>query len=187
MLKKVSLLLLFFVSYLPLFIILFIQNLKLKDNEIPYKTLKEIVSHNVIPIICLFLSISSIAVYFFISHYIKSFGFKTPEKVLKVKNTGIEYLAYLGTYIIPFIGMKFDTTNNAIATWILILVIAFIYPRTNLIYANPTLALLGYNIYKVNLEKDPDEEVVIITKEKIKKNKEYRLRELTDEVFFAKK
>lgn len=187
MLKRISLFILFFVSYLPLFVILFIQNLKPFYEGDKLKGWKEILKENQIATYCLFASILSLFLYFLISGMVQRYGFKTPETVLKVKNTGVEYLSYLGTYIIPFIGMKFDSVNNSLATWVLILVIAVIYPRTNLIYANPTLALFGYNIYKVTLEKDDDEEIVVITREKLKKRKSYRFKELTEEVFFAKK
>ena len=187
MLKRISLLILFFVSYLPLFIILFIQNLKPIYEGERLKSWKEIILDNQIATICLLASLVSLVLYFIISSLVQRYGFKTPETVIKVKNTGVEYLSYLGTYIIPFIGMKFDSVNNSLATWVLILVIALIYPRTNLIYANPTLALFGYNIYKVTLDTDTDEEIVVITREKIKKKKAYRFKELTEEVFFAKK
>lgn len=185
--KRLSLTILFFVSYIPLFLILFIQNLHPLYHEGKLKSAKDILGDNLIPAICLCLSIIALILYFIISSLIQRYGFRTPETVLKVKNTGVEYLSYLGTYIIPFIGTKFDTLNNSIATWVLILLICLIYPKTNLIYANPTLALFGYNIYKVTMEKDDDEEIVVITKEKLKKKKSYRLRELTEEVFFAKK
>ena len=177
---------LFFISYLPLFVILFIQNVRVTDSVGKTPAWRTILAMNVVPAVFLLLSLLSIFAYFIIFYFISRYGFKTPEKVLKVKNTGIEYLSYLGTYIIPFIGMRFDTTNNTIATWVLIGVIAFIYPKTNLIYANPTLALFGFNIYKVTLQRDPDEEVVIITRQSIKKNASYRFKDLADDIFFAK-
>lgn len=186
MMKRISLTILFFVSYIPLFLILFIQNFQSIYKDGKLKTTAQIILDNLIPAICLGLSILALVLYFIISTLVQRYGFKTPEKVIKVRNTGVEYLSYLGTYIIPFIGTKFDTINSSIATWVLILLICLIYPKTNLIYANPTLALFGYNIYKVNLEKDQDEEVVVITKVKLKKRNAYRFKELSEDVFFAK-
>src|SRR5688572_26890429 len=126
MMKRISLTVLFFVSYIPLFIILFIQNLNPIYTDGKLKSLTEIVGDNLIPGVCLLLSILALILYFIISYLIQRYGFRTPETVLKVKNTGVEYLSYLGTYIIPFIGTKFDTINNSIATWVLILLICLI-------------------------------------------------------------
>lgn len=186
MLKRLSLYILFFTSYLPLFVILFLQNFKgfhNKKNEL--NDFSTILKENTVSIICLFISVLSLVLFIVLISSMKRYGFQTPEKVIKIKNTGVEYLTYLGTYIIPFIGIKFDSNYSSLSSWILILLIAIIYPKTNLVYANPTLAICNYYIYKVNLSSDPDEEVVVISKEKLKKNCSIRLKKLKEEVFFG--
>ena len=187
MLKRISFSILFLISYLPLFLLLFIQNLKpLHDNRNELKGVKTVILENILSFSFLGISLVALLLYLILIQNIQTVGFNNPEKVCKVKNTGIEYLSYLGTYIIPFIGSKFDNLNNSLTTILLLIIIGIIYPKTNLVYANPTLALFGYNIYKVNLESDKDEEVVIISKIKLRKNNLYRLRQLTDEIFYAK-
>lgn len=183
--KKRTYYILFLVSYLPLFIILFIQNLHLKTKGGNLQSFKQACVENWLPISLIAISILALFLAYKFSKNVVKYDFDTPQKVIKVKNTGVEYLAYLGTYIIPFIGMNLSTINDKIATLALLLLIALIYPRTNLIYANPTLALFKYNIYKVVLADDEDEEIVVITKENIKKNKSYRFRELADDIFYC--
>lgn len=180
--KRLTYYILFFVSYLPLFLILFIQNLDTKKLNCSFK---EICLNNIYSIVLLSLSLLSLGGAWIFSKQLKNYGFATPKKIKKVKNTGVEYLTYLGTYIIPFVGVHFDTINNTIATIILIALIAAIYPKTNLIYANPTVALFNYNIYKVVLEGDDDDEIIIITREIIKKGSNYRLRHITDDIHYA--
>jgi hypothetical protein len=105
-------------------------------------------------------------------------------KITRIRNSGIEYLSYLATYIIPFIGLKFNTWNNLLATSLLFTVIGFIYTKTNLLYANPTLALFGYYIFHATFE--DGEERVVISKGKLKKNNFYKYKEICDDLYFIK-
>lgn len=185
MLRKSTLFALFIVSYIPLFLILAIQNIDSSCNKNNVKlTSKEILYNNSVS---LFLVLISLLAFFYYLIFIKinsSAGFRNPKKISKIKNSGIEYLSYLATYIIPFIGLKFDTWNNLVATGILFLLIGFIYTKTNLLYANPTLALFGYYIFQVSFE-DGDEKT-IICRGKIKKGVAYRYKILDDDLYFIK-
>jgi hypothetical protein len=81
-------------------------------------------------------------------------------------------------------GVKFDTWNNLVATAFLFLLIGFIYTKTNLLYANPTLALLGYYISLATFE--DGEERTVISKGKLKKNNFYKYKELSEDLYFIK-
>lgn len=186
MLRKTTLFALFLVSYIPLFFILAIQNID--DRRVDEKgaayTSSEIFIHNLLPVVLVSISIFSFIYYLIFIKVNSSAGFRNPKKVVKIKNSGIEYLSYLATYIIPFIGLKFDTWNNLLATALLFLLIGFIYTKTNLLYANPTLALFGYYIFQVSFE--GEEEKTVISKGKLKQNQSYRYKKLDDELYFIK-
>ncbi len=139
MVRKTTLFALFLVSYIPLFFILAIQNLNTavtNENKIPL-SVSEILKNNLLPIVLVAISAFSFAYYLIFIRVNASAGFRNPKKITRIKNSGVEYLSYLATYIIPFIGLKFDTWNNLLATSLLFLVIGFIYTKTNLLYANP--------------------------------------------------
>lgn len=186
MLKKSTLFALFLVSYIPLFFILAIQNINDKNVNDKGKPLTntEILHNNILPIILVIISLLSFAYYLIFIKVNASAGFRNPKKIVRIKNSGVEYLSYLATYIIPFIGLKFDSWNNLMATSLLFIIIGFIYTKTNLLYANPTLALFGYYIFQVTFE-DGDEKT-IISKGKVKKNKSYKYKELDDDLYFIK-
>ncbi len=186
MVRKSTSFILFLVSYIPLFLILSIQNFNdtFKNLEGASLSVKEIVRNNLLPLALLSLSLISFIYYLVFIRINASAGFRNPKKVLKIKNSGVEYLSYLATYIIPFIGLKFDTWNNLLATSLLFLVIGFIYTKTNLLYANPTLALLGYYLYQVTFE--DGEERTVISQGKITKNTSYKYKELNEELYFIK-
>lgn len=186
MIRKTTLFALFLVSYIPLFFILAIQNLNDKVVNGKGEPLKntQIFQNNLLPFILILISLLSFLFYLIFIKINASAGFRNPKKVIKIKNSGVEYLSYLATYIIPFVGLKFDTWNNLLATLLLFLVIGFIYTKTNLLYANPTLALFGYYIFSVTFE--DLEEKTVISKGKIKKNFSYKYKELGDDIYFIK-
>jgi hypothetical protein len=66
----------------------------------------------------------------------------------------------------------------------LFLVIGFIYTKTNLLYANPTLALFGYYINLATF--DDGEERTVISKGKLKRNNSYKYKELNEDLYFIK-
>jgi hypothetical protein len=186
MLRKNTLFALFLVSYIPLFLILAIQNFNdafFDKNGIALDA-RQILANNILPLVLAVISILSFAYYLMFIRVNASAGFRNPKKIVRIKNTGVEYLSYLATYIIPFIGLKFDTWNNIIATALLFLVIGFIYTKTNLLYANPTLAMLGYYIFKATFE--DGEERNVISKGELKKNTAYRYKELGEDIYFIK-
>ncbi len=186
MLKKTTLFALFLLSYIPLFFILAIQNINDKrtdDKGLPF-SVKQIFHNNLLSISLVLICIVSLIYYILFIKINASAGFRNPQKVIKIKNSGIEYLSYFATYIIPFIGLKFDSWNNLIATTILFLLIGFIYTKTNLLYANPTLALFGYYIYQVTFESG--EEKIVISKGKVKRNQSYKYKELDEDLYFIK-
>lgn len=186
MVRKTTLFALFLVSYIPLFFILAIQNLndKLVDEKEIALSVRQVLNNNLLPIVLFSISLLSFIYYLIFIKVNASAGFRNPKKITRIKNSGVEYLSYLATYIIPFIGLKFDTWNNLLATTLLFLVIGFIYTKTNLLYANPTLALFGYYIFQATF--DDGEERTVISKGKLKKNNSYKYKELSDDIYFIK-
>lgn len=187
MIKKTTLFALYIVSYLPLFFILSIQNIndKIYGTKGEILSFKEIVLNNKISLILIAISILATLYYFLFSKINQRYGFGNPEKVTSLKNSGVEYLSYLATYIIPFVGLKFEPWNNLVASIILFLLIGFIYTKTNLIYANPTLALFGFYIYEI--ETDSGDTRTIISKGKISKDKFYSFKQISDDIYFIRK
>ena len=186
MLRKTTLFSLFLVSYIPLFLILAIQNIndRLVDDKGIHLRVSQILNNNILSIILVVISLLSFIYYLVFTKINSSGGFRNPIKITRIKNSGVEYLSYLATYIIPFIGLKFDSWNNLIATSFLFIVIGFIYTKTNLLYANPTLALFGYYISLATFE--DGEERTVISKGKIKRNNSYKYKELGDDLYFIK-
>jgi hypothetical protein len=184
--RRITLFFLFLVSYVPLFVILAIQLLDPKVTDPGYgrQPVGTILHNNRLPLFFLGLSAAALAYYFMFAAVNNRSGFRNPVRVRKVENTGAEYLSYLATYVVPFAGLKLGTWNEMVATALLFGMIGFIYTRTNLIYANPTLALFGYYLYRVTL--DNGDQKTVIAKGKVRENEFYAYKEFNEEIYFIK-
>lgn len=73
-------------------------------------------------------------------------------------------MAYLFTYVLPFIGMPFgDATEIAVAA-IFFALLLVLYVRTELFYVNPILSLAGYRVYEVAVDSAPP--VTVLSKDR---------------------
>ncbi len=70
----------------------------------------------------------------------------------------------------------------------LLVIMGVIYIKTDLFYANPSLALLGFNIYKVDINISENvirEGVIVITRRKLEVGKMFSYIVLDDRVYYS--
>jgi len=153
---------------------------------------KELFSRNVLPSISLIPLIIGLAYYQCFNYRAK--GAKPLQmKVISVKNKNYEHLTFLTTYIVPLICFDLSSTRYTMTLLALLIIIGAIYVKTDLFFANPTLALLGFHIYEVNMESKLNgknyeiENAIVIGKISIQKNEEVRLMELDNKIYYGSK
>ena len=137
MLKKWVKVLLFFNSYTPLWTILLIKISFQNNVNVQLLWIGIIVLIFIIFVLPLLIKIS------------KSIGNLRILTIKEKQDISHAYLEYIITYIIPFIQQNYKTTEDAISILILMLVIMYVYISSNMIYVNPMLKLIGYNLFKV--------------------------------------
>ncbi len=153
--KSIIRYILFLLAYLPIYIIIALKTIDdtLVDKNGDGLNLIDIVSNNKIPIVLIILTILLI-VYFKIYSRIALKPKGNPIfEIIKIKEHHKEYITYLGMYILPFVALDGETTLDMIALVFMFLTVGYIYSKTNLIYTNPTLAFLGYEIYQIEDKK----------------------------------
>jgi hypothetical protein len=72
--------------------------------------------------------------------------------VEKISGKDTEAMSYIVTYLIPFLDIKIDELSSSIALLLLFFVVGVLYINSNLIYINPTLNLLKYHLFEIELE-----------------------------------
>ena len=111
----------------------------------------ELISTNVLPVISLVLIVVIAICYLRFRYRIQS-NLSLPVIAKKVEDLSYEHLTFLTTYIVPLICFNLDNVRYIIALFILLIVIGQIYVKTDKFYANPTLAILGFRLYKVEID-----------------------------------
>lgn len=147
-----------------------------------------LVSRNIIPLAALLFLLFGIFFYIRFDYRISG-SKKLPSKIEKIEDLNYEHLTFLTTYIIPLICFNLSSSRYIFVLVFLLIVIGIIYVKTDKFYANPTLAVLGYRLYKVNIitRTKVKENVVVITKERLSESDKIRMIYLDDKVSFARK
>ena len=70
------------------------------------------------------------------------------------------------TYIIPFLAIDFTNMVDVSSLTLLFVVLAFLYIKSDMIYVNPILNFIGYNLIEVRTDKN--DKLILITTEKNK-------------------
>jgi hypothetical protein len=189
MIRKIGL---FILSLWLLFILIIIITVKIPicfSKESHFVGLTYLLTTNIIPSICLVALIISVLSY-------KDFKFQingTPElsfKISEIENIDYEHLTFLTTYIIPLVCFQFENIRYIIVFVILLLVIGSIYIRTDLFYANPTLAILQFRIYKISGEfrnGETRKNKIIISKDKLNTDDRVKYFKLDERIYYASK
>jgi Ca2+/Na+ antiporter len=140
-----------------------------------------------VPIICILLLLYCFYAYLRFKFDTKR-SIELPVKILKLEKINYEHLTFLATYIIPLITFDFEKERYVFVLAVLLVIMGVIYIKTDLFYANPSLALLGFNIYKVNI-KISDEEikegVIVISRKKLNVQQMIGYIELDDRVYYS--
>ena len=142
--------------------------------------------HNVIPLMCIGLSLlgGKIGYLYFKDCLENAKGL--PDEITECKSANYENLSFLATYIIPLVCFPMENERQIFVLFGVILIIGCIFVKTNLFYTNPSLALLGFNIYIIKV-RDKTEEQIVICRGKLKKGDTIKGANLGDDILFVRK
>ncbi|MEJ5049460.1 anti-phage protein KwaA [Chryseobacterium culicis] len=189
MLRKIGL---FFLSLWFLFVMIIIITAKIPcylENDFEFVGIKYLITNNIIPLSCVIALIIGLFSFIDFNYQVKG----TPElsfKISEIENIDYEHLTFLTTYIIPLVCFQFENIRYVIVFLFILSVIGIIYIRTDLFYANPTLAILQFRIYKVEGQfrnGETRKSRILITKEKLSINDRVKYFKLDDRIYYASK
>jgi hypothetical protein len=70
------------------------------------------------------------------------------DVVRAVRRDG-DTMAYLTTYIVPFLGLATAATRERAALAVFLAVVLVLYLRADLFYVNPLLAIVNYHVFEI--------------------------------------
>jgi len=148
----------------------------------------QIINNNKLALISLFFLI--LGFIFYARFDYKVSGSTTlPSKIVKIEDVNYEHLTFLTTYIIPLICFNLASARYIFALVFLLIIIGVIYVRTDKFYANPTLAVLGFRLYKVTVQTRllTKDNIIVIIKGRLSEEDKIRMLDLDEKVCFARR
>ncbi len=157
------------------------------ENNCEFIGFEKVIKKNIVAITSLAFLISGIFFYFRFDYRVS--GSKSlPSKITKIEDMNYEHLTFLTTYIIPLICFNLASTRYLIALGLLLIIIGVIYVKTDKFYANPTLAVLGFRLYKVDIKTrtGTKKNIILITKDRLSEFDQINNLSLDEKVYFAR-
>lgn len=164
--NKINNVILFLSSYIPLYMIIIIQNSSsliskvqamISNKEFIVKRLLECTEVYVV-VFCFLLTVTLLIL---LIRMIRNTEFKnntngTSIKVIELKDNNHNYItSYIAVYILPFITLNLTTLTGILQFLVLFYFIGFIYLKYTMIFINPILNIIfKINIYDAVLEDD---------------------------------
>ena len=170
------------------FIILFTINIPICfDEACSFVGVKELVYDNVVSIISVLILVYCFYVYNRFVYDLKG-ATEIPFEIKRIESINYEHLTFLATYIVPLISFDFDNGRQMAVLALLLIVMGIIYIKTDLFYANPTLALLGFHIYRADghFKNGYREGIILIYRGRIQEKQKVSYIYLDDRIYYVK-
>lgn len=105
-----------------------------------------------------------------------------------VEDLGYEQIAFLATYIIPFASFELANVRKTLLWAALLFITGMIYISIDKYYANPTLCLMGFKMYRAVYDSGSGQkkQVVLVSRQKLQEGSNVRMIAFADGACFAR-
>lgn len=190
--KNLALLVLFLTSYIPLFALLILR--QIKQNSAFFHFGGFSIDNFITAFQKFGLSYFLVFVILFglfglkilLGNFERKIDNGTIVKIKKIENKNSESIAYISTYIVPFI---FQDTNNffdIISITIVLIIIYIIYIKSNMIVINPILTIT-HSLYQIEYNVGTLEKTgLLISKNMdIEANMEVKINQISSNIYYG--
>jgi hypothetical protein len=137
----------------------------------------------------------SLALLLYASYAYKKFEFdlkgagNIPFEIIKIEGINYEHLTFLATYVVPLISFDFNSGRQMIVLSLLLIVMGIIYIKTDLFYANPSLALLGFHIFRADgsFKNGNRNGIILISRERLLQDQKVSYIQLDEKIYYCKR
>lgn len=148
---------------------------------------KSVLVKNIVSCICIILILLGGIGYIIFRDILKN-AKDLPVKIEQCESINYENLSFLATYIIPMVCFPMETGREIFVLFAVIIIIGCIFVKTNLYYTNPSLVLMGFNIYNITCQSNGGfGQGIVIVHGKLKKDDTIKYLSLSDNVYFARR
>lgn len=173
-----------------LFVFFFIIGLEIPSGSFSFDwpvKWKELIASNPLPIVSVFALLYCLFAYFRFDFELKG-ATEIPFEISKLEDINYEHLTFLATYVVPLISFNFGNGRQMIVLGLLLVVMGAIYIKTDLFYANPSLALFGFQIYRANGNFKNGERagIILICRGRLIEKQKVSYIKLDDRIYYVK-
>ncbi|MBW7900980.1 MAG: hypothetical protein H3C26_05865 [Rhodocyclaceae bacterium] len=148
---------------------------------------KELATNNLLPVASALALGYCLFAYFYFDFELKGVT-EIPFEISKLEDINYEHLTFLATYVVPLISFDFGSSRQMIVLGLLLVVMGVIYIKTDLFYANPSLALLGFHIYRANgsFKNGEREGIILICRGRLAEKQKVAYIKLDDRIYYVR-
>lgn len=191
-LKNTALIVLFLTSYLPLFGLLVLRQIKQNRDFLNFDGLSKegfIVFFSKFGLSFFLISISVyglFGVYSLMKNLKRKINNGEIVKILEVENKNSEAIGYISTYIVPFIFQDTNDVFDLISIILVLIIIFLIYIKSNMIVINPILNIT-HSLFQIEYSvKGKKRKGLLITElDEINENQELKINQISKNIFYG--
>lgn len=156
-------------------------------SGINWESFKMFFCSNIFTVICIGMMLVGLIGYVYFKDKLND-AKRLPVEIEECQSVNYENLSFLATYVIPLVCFPMNTDREMFVLFAVIIIIGCIFVKTNLYYTNPSLVLLGFNVYLVKCKHGAAfKEGIVIIKGSLEGNDTIRYMSLSDNVYFARR
>lgn len=173
-----------------LFVFFLIISIEPPDSLFSYKdpeAWKHLAASNPLPLISILALLYCLFAYLRFDFDLKG-ATDIPFEISKIDDINYEHLTFLATYVVPLISFDFGSGRQMIVLALLLVVMGIIYIKTDLFYANPSLALLGFHIYRANggFKNGEREGIILICRGRLTERQKVSYMKLDERIYYVR-
>ena len=180
---------LYFISLWILMFMLIVLKLEIpKFTDIEsFQILLEFGKSNIFSIICLLIILLGLIGYCYFKDSLKN-AKRLPVEIETCESVNYENLSFLATYVIPLVCFPLENGREMFVLFAVITIIGCIFVKTNLYYTNPSLVLLGFNVYSIRCKENKGFGTgIVIVKGRLSVSDSIKYMSISDNVYFARR
>lgn len=183
---------LYSLSMWPFYLVVFLLSAQKPGSDVEMSWEEALCNNWPMPIISFVLFWADIAIYIYFVHYDWSGTTQSPITIEEIEHKGNDYITFVASFVVPIVSFalaEHPLRHGAVLLTVFVL-IGILYIRNDQYFANPTLGLAGYKLYRVSGSTASNQKkanIMVFTQDALTNGDAIEYRKISDTVFYAEK